>query len=198
PFYLATNCSDSNTGLSLSTPWRTLQYALSSIGVNGAGKTLIIRGGEYDTINGLRTDNARDTLIPTGTSWSAPFIMQAYAGETVTFVRGLNPGATLSIAQMQSKACGGQDCVGAPTYEDCAYYGYLPYPDNCWSGGGYGPALYLKFDRSGQLTGALIDATQDGDHLTRYVIFDGIVFDARGINGNVLANSVRNDKNIIQ
>ena len=104
----------------------------------------------------------------------------------------------MTIAQMQSKSCGGQDCVGAPTYEECAYNGYLPYPDQCWSGGGYGPALYLKFDRSGQLTGALIDATQDGDHLTRYVIFDGIVFDARGINGNVLANSVRNDKNIIQ
>ncbi len=182
------NGSDTNPGTE-SQPFKTLQKALRTIGTNGAGSKVILRNGAYDTVNGLK--NGNDTLLPTGSSWNAPFIIQAAQGEQVWLIRGLNPGASKTVAQMQSPSCGGLDCVGAPTVAECVAVGYPAggYPENCWSGGGSAP-LYVRLDRSGgNLTPSIIDAAGGYERPVRYVIFDGIIFDARGINGNIIANT---------
>lgn len=187
------------------TPCLTTQYAYSVIGSNGAGHTLLLRGGQHDTVNGWVQSGT--SAIPNGTSWNAPFKVHAYPGdchintcEAVTMVRGLNctpgVGGCLTIAQMQGTNCGGKDCVGAPTLEECISAGWTPangsgYPGNCWAGQP-SPGLYLRFDRSGQVTGGVIEQTFNA-HKVEFVDFSGIVFDARGINANLLAHGVGYD-----
>src|SRR5262249_35068368 len=79
-FFVAPNGNDSNPG-NETAPFRTLQKAIPLL---KPGNTLFVRGGEYDTINGLLD---RGSIIPSGTSWDQAITIKAYPGEKPVFRR---------------------------------------------------------------------------------------------------------------
>ncbi len=75
-YYVSPSGSDSNscTG-GTSKPKKTIASAVSCVGSDGSDKVIRIRGGTYST--GLGSS------LPSGSSWSHPFTIEAYPGETV-------------------------------------------------------------------------------------------------------------------
>lgn len=64
-------------------PWRTFAYACTQL--SGPGDTIIVRGGAYN--EGLNS-NPGGVGLKSGSSWSLPFTITGYPGETVTITRG--------------------------------------------------------------------------------------------------------------
>ena len=87
--------NDSNPG-TVAQPFKTLQKAIPLL---KPGYTLMVRGGEYDTVNGLA--NGSNSIIPSGASWSNPVTIQAYPGERPVFRRFLSAGFGYTEAQLQ-------------------------------------------------------------------------------------------------
>ena len=164
--------NDSNPG-TLSQPFKTLQKAIPLL---KPGYTLIVRGGEYDTVNGLA--NGANSIIPSGTSWSNPVTIQAYPGERPVFRRFLPAGFGFTEAQLQ----GGNSSATAhnPTLAECqhtpGFNGNFPW--GCW-GNDQTPG-YLKI-QGVWMTGYVLQMWNDASNPVQYIIFDGINFDARGI-----------------
>jgi len=205
---------DAKDGRSMASAKRTLVAALQQIKADYAnskdsygaysapGVTLHLLPGVYDAANGLRH------LIPSGDD-TADFVFKAenptglssiqYQDTLVKVIRKVSDDANL-VARAQSKTCtdaagAPADCIGAPTYADCLAYPWFGpgkqwsrYPGDCWSGGGDG---WMLTNRMGGSFGAILDAgfDNDSDHIW-HVTFDGIDFDARGAETNVLSTSV--------
>ncbi len=198
---------DTNDG-SENAPFATIQKCFSMFYPTGAGKTCIVRQGDYDTVNGW--SDGTNLLVPSGTSWNAPFTVQKYSGDAnpVHVIRGMRPGAAHTVAQMQGATCSSAisgetnvPCVGAPTKAECAVKGYSQYPSSgnqgCWAGAPGDPSLWAMQDRSGDLMFEAViegyNVNYDFGHIVRYVILDGLVVDARGIQQNVFRSTIMND-----
>src|SRR5262249_40901714 len=82
-YYVSTTGSDSNAG-TLTAPFLTVNHGVS---VLHAGDTLYIEGGTYT--------EALINNVPSGTSWSAPVTIAAYAGQSVT----LKPASGQGVVQ---------------------------------------------------------------------------------------------------
>ena len=158
--------NDSNPG-TLAQPFKTLHKAIPLL---QPGYTLIVRGGEYDTVNGLA--NGGNSIIPSGDSWDQPVTIKAYPGETPVFRRFVPAGNGLTESQIQTG-------VYMPTQQECEeLWGWgANYPWGCWSGGGSGGVRGL----GSLLNGYLLLMWNSASNPVQYIVFDGIVFDARGI-----------------
>jgi len=69
-YYVSTTGSDSNTGLSTATPWKTIQHAADTV---TAGATVFVKGGSYT--------GPVNISVNSGTA-SAPITFAAYLGQT--------------------------------------------------------------------------------------------------------------------
>ena len=204
--------NDSNDCRSIATPCLTLDGVLTKFraanGYAGANGVVNLRGGDYDS-KGFKTGGGMTTL-PSGTSWAAPFTIKAYDGDrTVRIIReDRNGPITKTVAEMQSATCtspiSGEinlDCLGAPTVLECTLRGVgSNYPYNCWNGGPHSQWLYLRLNRSGgdfhgtqNLSNAVIELyglSEDNNNYVKYVVFDGLEFDGRGVALNIFQNTV--------
>src|SRR5437016_10620723 len=100
-YYVATTGSDSNTctqAQNPSTPKRTINAALNCLGTAayaGAGHTVQVAAGTYvETIN---------NNLPGGSSWSAPFTLEAATIGTVTLQPPVGAGRCMTIAAAGSQ-----------------------------------------------------------------------------------------------
>jgi hypothetical protein len=86
-YYVATNGSDDNDGLTLSTPFKTIQKARDTIancsGLPAGGVTVYIRGGKY-----FLTSQMDFTSINSGAA-SSPIVYRAYTNETPRLIGGV-------------------------------------------------------------------------------------------------------------
>ena len=71
-YYVATTGNNANSGTTIGSPFRTLNYAVSQL---VAGDTLLVRGGTYA--------ESLLNVIPSGTSWSNLVRIKNYPSETV-------------------------------------------------------------------------------------------------------------------
>jgi hypothetical protein len=171
-FYVATNGDDRNPG-TVAQPFGTLKKA---IGALKPGDTLFVRGGEYDTVNGL--SNGPNSAIPSGSSWDQPVTIKAFPGEKPVFRRYVPQGSRYTEDQIRS---GGH----MPTFAECAAIGAASnYPWNCWQGGTEAGGLSEIFTY-GTVGGYVIVMDNDDPNPSQYIIFDGIDFDGRGITNTV-------------
>lgn len=184
-----------------------LQYALALINTNHgypAGRIDInIKAGAYYTLDGLKSGLL--SLIPSGSDDNNRVIFKAIDGpKTVSFSDSIacersgncGAGGGLTVAQLQGPNCGGQDCIGPPTPEDCQAAGYSlgGYPGNCWCGSTC--STQVVRDRSGQKRETVLELyglSEASRNSVRYVRFDGIKFDARGVFHNIMRDTVRWD-----
>jgi hypothetical protein len=197
---------------------------------NGADHFLTVRGGTYDTENGLKVvGDSRFTMILSGSSDAHPFTIRAYnpttpgapcttsppapgqsVCEQVILIQALIGPRTLDEMQsVNGPGCSGRSCVGAPDVLDCTYYNVgtynlmANYPGSCVQGSpphvsladGGPEGLWFFQDRSAMgdrgssvnLMGIVdLVGMQDSNpnNETKYVVWDGISIDARGINGS--------------
>lgn len=188
-YYVAPSGDDANPG-TVDRPFKTLQ---KSVPLLKPGETLIVRAGEYDTalgIDGGLIHNG-NSIIPSGESWDKPVTIKAYPGERPVFRRYLPAGHPYSEAEVR-------DSIRLPTYEDCARYknsngvAFLVanFPYSCWQGSGTNqPAGGLYFQTpKGIVPGYVIDLLQSWTRV-KFVIFDGVDIDAKGIVGNPIGFS---------
>ena len=118
---------------------------------------------------------------------------------TVRQMQNTDPGCTDSAGNHA-------DCVGAPTLRDCQDLygpnGYPPgytsfYDGGCWTGSGVGSGTvargwWVYHDRTAQASsGAVINpaGVNTSSVLVRYVVFDGINVDGRGVVTNLITDS---------
>ncbi len=135
-WHVAKTGSDSNTcaqAQSASTPKLTINNALANCSgrtsTGGAGHTIIVHAGTYD--EDFQWDFGR--TLPGGTSWAAPFTLQAATGESVTIAP-------------TTGACGGLPCLLATFYAR-----------------GYIIVDGLKFDATNQSVASTIEFQCDTD-----------------------------------
>jgi parallel beta-helix repeat protein len=172
-FYVATNGNDNNPG-SETQPFLTLARALQAL---SSGDTLLVRGGEYDTVNGLATNGS--SSIPSGGSWANPTIIKAYPGEKPVFRRFLPQDYGVAEDQVRNS-------IHLPTYEECAKYASYGlvsnFPYSCWQGSGNNqPAGGLFWQAPlGYIPGYVVDM-YNIRFPVRYVVIDGIDIDAKGL-----------------
>ncbi len=178
-YYVSTVGDDRNPG-TLGAPFASLRKAVS---VLKPGDTLLVRGGEYDTVNGLTRDGA-NSAIPSGLSWNQPVTIKAYPGEQPTFRRYLPAGSAPEDLVAKS--------IHLATYQECVNWAqarwgagwrafFKTYPYDCWTGSGSAnDGLYYQAPY-GFVGGAIITMFNDVGNPAQYIIFDGINFDARGI-----------------
>ncbi len=164
--------NDANPGTAAQ-PFKTLRKAIS---VLGPGVTLFVRGGEYDTVNGL-IDGSGNSVIPSGSSWNSPVTIKAYSGEKPVFRRYVPAGNPYTETQIQS---GGH----MPTYNECLAKlgpsGVTNFPWNCWVGGTEPNGMQEVFTY-GNVSGYVMAMDNDDSNPVQYIIFDGINFDSKGI-----------------
>ena len=161
--------NDDNPG-TLAQPFKTLQKAISML---KAGNTLVVRGGEYDTVNGLTTYGGA-SIIPSGTSWANPTTLKAYSGERPVFRRYMPAGTGVDEITYRNS-------WHMPTYAECVANGYPDdFPHGCWSGGAGGLQEMTAYPGYGP-SGYVLQMDNDVSQLMQYVVIDGIDIDARGI-----------------
>jgi len=181
-YYVSTDGNDRNTG-TVRAPFKTLQKAIPLL---KPGQTLIVRGGEYDTVNGLiRTDGSGLSIIPSGASWDKPVTIKAAEGERVTFRRYVPRGAAVTELNLQTTRA-----ARMPTLAECQAEAKrlgvaLQFPGTCFSasGSGLSPGNLPPVIDPATLPGYVLDlsAYNTLNNLIQYIVFDGINFDARGI-----------------
>jgi hypothetical protein len=182
-FYVSNAGDDANPG-TLAAPFKTLAKAVPLLQPTNK---LVVRQGTYDTAG--FTKQGADTIFNTGLSWTQPIQIHAAPGEKVIFVR--DPPLDSKFTWQQIR-----DGVHAPTLADCTYYNglfpglglYLPWPDNCLSGGTMRGGLYELQDNTGATVGSLLDFV-NATHAIAFVEFKDIVFDGRGMARNIWSSS---------
>jgi hypothetical protein len=132
--------------------------------------------------------------------------------EKVMLSRSLAGGATHSVADLQNlnpTACRDRynenyaDCIGAPTQSECDHIygaGAYSFPTGCWGGSGNNNGVpaggwWLNSDRSGDEVGSVLDFANInfnyGAREIKYVVFDGVDCDARGVATNCWTNTAK-------
>lgn len=203
--------NDNNNCTARATPCLTLDAALAKFravnGYNGAGGVINLLPGDYDS-KGFKSGNV--TTLPSGTDLGAgAFTIKAVDGDrTVRIIREDRFGPiTRTVTEMQSPVCtspiSGEtnlDCLGAPTLAECTARGWgAGYPASCWNGAPSPTYLYLRLNRSGgdfhgsqNLSGPLIELyglSESASNNVKYVVFDGLIFDGRGLALNIFQNT---------
>ncbi len=169
--FVSNGGDDSNPGTQ-DRPFKTLQRGVS---VLRPENTLLIRGGEYDTVNGLSSGNT--SLIPSGLSWDKPVIIKAFTGEKVTLRRFMPPGSQIDEIAYR-------DSWHMPTPDECTGRygrGYGNYPKDCWAGGGDFQEQSQYAGSAGQPAGYVLQFFNEDANPVQFIIIDGIDIDARGI-----------------
>ena len=171
--------SDSNSGLGdgSKTASTCKKSFLAALALMQSGDTLIFRSGEYDIGESYHA-------FPNGFDWSRPTTFRAYAGERPVFRRYLETSDSRFFFGTEDQV---RNSIHWPTYDECLAHsqqtGYgntavTNFPNSCWSGGGTDAPYRLYYQAPyGKLAGTVLSLY----HHERYLLFDGIDFDARGI-----------------
>jgi hypothetical protein len=165
-FYVATNGSNGNPG-TMSRPWHTISYAVSTSSRVMAGDTILIRAGNYP-----------ETVTPeiSGTA-TLPIVICSYNVETVTlnpgrfrFETGINywhlAGLTIEKSSGSGVSVSGTHAVNFLTVQNCTVLRHKE--DGIFLGGNFGGVIILEchIEYNGEWHG--VPQTNEGHGLVIY------------------------------